>query len=122
MKIIFAGHRGFGAKQIQQQRKKDQQFPENSLISFQKVMESGAECIEFDLYLSKDNKLMVIHDRELAVNAKYIIQNFDIEKGYKGNVGDRIELSIGKGFYVDAYTKIELQTLFDISQGHRQVK
>ncbi|MBD2868880.1 glycerophosphodiester phosphodiesterase family protein [Paenibacillus arenilitoris] len=49
--IIVAGHRGY---------KSD--YPENTLLSFRQALEAGADMIEFDLRLSKDGVLMVIHD------------------------------------------------------------
>lgn len=49
--IRVAGHRGY--------RKA---FPENTLLSFQKALEIGVDMIEFDLHLSKDGHLVIIHD------------------------------------------------------------
>jgi glycerophosphoryl diester phosphodiesterase len=49
--IIVAGHRGYKSK-----------YPENTLISFQKALDLGVDMIEFDLNLTKDKKLVVIHD------------------------------------------------------------
>jgi glycerophosphoryl diester phosphodiesterase len=39
--------------------------PENTLISFQKAVESGAEAIELDVKLSSDNEVIVLHDQTL---------------------------------------------------------
>ncbi len=36
--------------------------PENTLISFQKAIEVGADYLEFDVHKSKDGKLFVVHD------------------------------------------------------------
>lgn len=36
--------------------------PENTLISFRKALELGADGAEFDVHLSKDGKVVVIHD------------------------------------------------------------
>lgn len=49
MNII--AHRGYSAK-----------FPENTLASFQAAMDYGADMIELDVTLSKDNVPVVIHD------------------------------------------------------------
>lgn len=49
--IIVAAHRGYSAN-----------YPENTLIAFQKAIEIGVDMIEFDLRLSKDNVVVVIHD------------------------------------------------------------
>jgi glycerophosphoryl diester phosphodiesterase len=39
--------------------------PENTLVSFQKCLESGVNRCELDLHLSRDGQLMVIHDPSL---------------------------------------------------------
>ena len=39
--------------------------PENTLKSFKKAIEIGADYIEFDLRFSKDRKLVIIHDDSL---------------------------------------------------------
>ncbi|MCX8065424.1 MAG: glycerophosphodiester phosphodiesterase family protein [Candidatus Hydrogenedentes bacterium] len=39
--------------------------PENTLSSFRKAVEMGAHWFELDVHLSKDDKLVVIHDNEL---------------------------------------------------------
>lgn len=44
------GHRGFPLK-----------YPENTIISFKKALESGADGIELDVHLTKDRKLVVHH-------------------------------------------------------------
>lgn len=49
--MIVAGHRGY---------KSD--YPENTLLSFREALKAGVDMIEFDLRLSKDGVLMVIHD------------------------------------------------------------
>lgn len=49
--IIVSGHRGW---------KSD--YPENTLLSFQRAIELGVDMLEFDLRFSKDKAVMVIHD------------------------------------------------------------
>jgi glycerophosphoryl diester phosphodiesterase len=49
--FFVVGHRGYKAA-----------YPENTLLSFRKAIELGIDVIEFDLRLSKDGVLMVIHD------------------------------------------------------------
>lgn len=36
--------------------------PENTLLAFRKAIEAGAHMIEFDVHLTKDNEVVVIHD------------------------------------------------------------
>ena len=37
-------------------------YPENTLIAFQKALEIGVDEIELDLYLTKDDHLIIMHD------------------------------------------------------------
>jgi glycerophosphoryl diester phosphodiesterase len=53
-KILIIGHRG--ANQI---------APENTLKSFQKAVELGADCVEFDVHESKDGEIVVMHDEDV---------------------------------------------------------
>ena len=48
------GHRGYPAK-----------YPENTLAAFQAAIAAGATMIELDVMLSRDRKLVVIHDATL---------------------------------------------------------
>jgi glycerophosphoryl diester phosphodiesterase len=52
--IIVAGHRGLKAD-----------YPENTLLAFQRALESGVDMLEFDLRLTKDKEVVVIHDDTL---------------------------------------------------------
>ncbi len=40
-------------------------FPENTLSSFREAIRLGVESIEFDVHLSKDGELVVIHDNSV---------------------------------------------------------
>tara|TARA_B100000686_G_scaffold315138_2_gene361788 strand:- start:2705 stop:3583 length:879 start_codon:yes stop_codon:yes gene_type:complete len=61
-KII--GHRGFGPTDNNDCPAADK-YPENSLKSFQYVMDAGADGIELDIFLSTDKAPVVIHDERL---------------------------------------------------------
>ena len=52
MKVI--GHRGASA-----------QSPENTMAAFRAAIELGADGIEFDVHLTSDGQLVVIHDAML---------------------------------------------------------
>ncbi len=54
-KIIILGHRGFSKK-----------YPENTILSFSKAIEAGADGIELDVRLTKDNVPVVFHDEDLS--------------------------------------------------------
>ena len=50
-KVIVAGHRGMKAI-----------YPENTLLSFKKAIELGVDMLEFDLNITSDKHIVVIHD------------------------------------------------------------
>ncbi len=39
--------------------------PENTMAAFRRAVEMGAECIETDLHLSRDGRLIIVHDTTL---------------------------------------------------------
>lgn len=47
-------HRGFKSK-----------FPENTMIAFKEAVKVGAQGIEFDVHLTKDGQVVIIHDERL---------------------------------------------------------
>ena len=50
---IFA-HRGFSGR-----------YPQNTMLAFQKALESGCDGIELDVQLTKDGEVVIIHDEYL---------------------------------------------------------
>ncbi len=54
MKCRNYGHRGFSGK-----------YPENTMLAFEKALEAGCEGIEFDVHLTKDGELVIIHDETI---------------------------------------------------------
>ena len=54
MQTKIIGHRGGAAG-----------YPENTFASFKKAVEIGADGVEFDVHLTKDKKLVVIHDERV---------------------------------------------------------
>lgn len=86
--MINFAHRGFKGK-----------YPENTMLAFKKAVEAGADGIEFDVHLSKDGQLVIIHDETLDrttdgeglvcektleelqnLNASKLYPDFDIQK------------------------------------------
>ena len=49
MKIL--AHRGYSSI-----------YPENTMLAFRKALEFGADGIEFDVQLTRDDQVVVIHD------------------------------------------------------------
>ena len=52
--VLVVAHRGFSGA-----------APENTLAAFRKAIEVGSDMIELDIQLSKDGKIVVIHDETL---------------------------------------------------------
>lgn len=53
-RLMVSGHRGA-----------NWYAPENTMVSFKKAHELGADVIEFDVHLSKDNRCVIMHDELL---------------------------------------------------------
>jgi glycerophosphoryl diester phosphodiesterase len=51
---LIIAHRGYRAK-----------YPENTLAAFEAAIDAGADMIELDVLLTKDRKVVVIHDESL---------------------------------------------------------
>ena len=69
--------------------------PENTISAYLKAIEAGADFIEIDLRLSKDDSIMVIHDETLdrTTNGIGEVKNYDyhylktLSAGYPGKFG-----------------------------------
>jgi glycerophosphoryl diester phosphodiesterase len=78
MKTLVFAHRGAS---------KD--YPENTMIAFEKALETGAEGIELDVQLSADNVPVVIHDENVkrTTNGTGFVKDMSLEKLKKLNAG-----------------------------------
>lgn len=54
MKCRNYGHRGFSGA-----------YPENTMLAFEKALEAGCEGMEFDVHLTRDGELVIIHDEAI---------------------------------------------------------
>ena len=54
MPFMNIAHRGFSS-----------QYPENTLLAFQKALDIGVPHMEFDLQITADNHLIIMHDRTI---------------------------------------------------------
>lgn len=54
MKCRNYAHRGFSGN-----------YPENTMLAFEKALEAGCEGMEFDVHLTKDQVLVIIHDERI---------------------------------------------------------
>lgn len=61
--------------------------PENTMISFEKAIEMGADGIELDVQLTKDDKLVVIHDEKIdrTSNGKGFVRDYTLKELRKYN-------------------------------------
>jgi glycerophosphoryl diester phosphodiesterase len=68
---LLIGHRGYPAK-----------FPENTLASFEGAMQAGCHMIELDVTLTRDRKVVVIHDDTLdrTTNGKGPVRDHSLEE------------------------------------------
>lgn len=77
------GHRGYPAK-----------YPENTILSFKKAIEAGCSGLELDVRLTKDNKVIVIHDKNLehTTNGKGFVSEYTLRelKRLDAGKGERI--------------------------------
>ncbi|MHA1521036.1 MAG: glycerophosphodiester phosphodiesterase [Promethearchaeota archaeon] len=70
--VSIQAHRGFNA-----------QYPENTLLSFEKAIEVKADYIELDVHTSSDNEVVVIHD---ASTIRVSSQILNVEKSTLGQI------------------------------------
>jgi glycerophosphoryl diester phosphodiesterase len=69
--IMVIAHRGFSGA-----------APENTLAAFQKGIEIGSDMIELDVHLSRDGKIVVIHDETLerTTNGKGMVADQTLQE------------------------------------------
>ncbi|MCD2501350.1 glycerophosphodiester phosphodiesterase [Clostridium sp. NSJ-145] len=64
-------HRGFSSK-----------YPENTLLAFEKAIEVGVDGMEFDVQLTKDGEIVIIHDETIdrTSNGSGRVKDFTYEE------------------------------------------
>lgn len=77
-KILIAGHRGNPSA-----------FPENTLDSFKNAVECGADMLETDIHLTKDNVLVLMHDDDVkrTTDGEGLVREKTYEEIKKLNAG-----------------------------------
>jgi glycerophosphoryl diester phosphodiesterase len=94
MKIKVFGHRGFSGK-----------YPENTMLAFKKaVTEAKVDGIELDVHLSKDDKLVIIHDEKVdrTTDGTGFVRDFTLAELKRLQAGARFK---------DMYGKVGIPTL-----------
>jgi len=63
--------------------------PENTLAAFEEAIRLGAQMIEFDVQLTKDNKLVIMHDDKVnrTTNGRGYVSNLTLDKIKKFDAG-----------------------------------
>jgi glycerophosphoryl diester phosphodiesterase len=79
MKTKIIGHRGGVAG-----------YPENTLAAFKKAVELGADGVEFDVQLTKDGEIVVIHDEfiDRTMNGSGLVKDHTFAELRDMNVGE----------------------------------
>jgi glycerophosphoryl diester phosphodiesterase len=69
-------------------------LPENTIGSFQKAIELGVDFIECDVHLSKDGKVVVVHDFTLdrTTNGKGFVKNFILKELKKLTIAGKYKI------------------------------
>lgn len=82
--VLVIAHRGFSGE-----------YPENTLLSIRKAVELGVDMIEVDARLSRDKKLVLMHDKKLnrTTNGKGRVSRKTLEEIKKLKI-KKINLSI----------------------------
>lgn len=64
--------------------------PENTLKAFQKAVDQGADGIELDIYLTRDRKIVVIHDEHVTNkdNKPLLVRKSTLEELQKVDAGE----------------------------------
>lgn len=77
-KTAIVGHRGCGASAVGG----TSIYPENSLFSFKSAVNEKADGIEFDVWLTKDNEVVVLHGTEDGYLGETVVSDKPL-KNYK---------------------------------------
>lgn len=74
--MLNIAHRGFKGS-----------YPENTMLAFRKAVEIGADGIEFDVHLTKDKELVIIHDETLerTTDGKGLVKDKSLDELKKLN-------------------------------------
>ncbi|MEO1483133.1 MAG: glycerophosphodiester phosphodiesterase [Myxococcota bacterium] len=89
-------------------------WPENTLLAFQNAHEAGVDVLEFDVHLSADGELVVIHDATVdrttegsgAVADTTVEALQALDAGYRWESPDGETLFRGKGIRIPTLTEV----------------
>ena len=100
--VMVVAHRGFSGA-----------APENTLAAFRKAIEIGSDMIELDIHLSKDGKIVVIHDETLerTTDGRGKVAGHTLKDLKKLDAGSHF----GAGFFGERIPT--LQEVLDLAKG-----
>ena len=77
-KPLIMGHRGFQAR-----------YPENTMVSFLAAVEAGAQFVELDVTLTRDNQVAVMHDDTVdrTTDGRGRVSDYDLDALQKLDAG-----------------------------------
>lgn len=90
-------------------------YPENTLLSFQHAIDEGADGIELDVHLTKDDELVVIHDQTLdrTTNGKGEIKDLTLSEIRQYSAGSTFNHF---SEYDNSWDKEKVPTLTEVLQ------
>jgi glycerophosphoryl diester phosphodiesterase len=96
MQTKIIGHRGGAAG-----------YPENTLASFKKAVEIGADGVEFDVQLTADGEVVVIHDEliDRTMNGIGLVKDYKLSELRQLNAGE---------FYSPEFKEEKIPTLAEV--------
>ena len=82
-------------------------YPENTLINFRRAVSCGADGVEFDVQMTKDNEVVVIHDEliDRTMNGRGLVKNYKLS--------ELKELSAGL-YYDPKFSEEKIPTLGEV--------
>ncbi len=100
--LLVLGHRGYSSA-----------YPENTLLSFEEALRSGADGSELDVRLTKDGKAVVLHDETLSrvagVERRVDELTFEELRGVRLGMGQRVpslKEALGVGGLLNVEVKV----------------
>jgi glycerophosphoryl diester phosphodiesterase len=82
-------------------------YPENTMLSYEKAVELGADLIELDVHLSKDGIPVVIHNHTLdeTTNGKGMVKDYTLEQLKRLDAGS---------WFSEQYAGLQIPTLEEV--------
>ncbi|RCW69788.1 glycerophosphodiester phosphodiesterase [Saliterribacillus persicus] len=91
-------------------------YPENTLLSFQKSIESGVDGLEIDIHMTKDGEIVIIHDETLerTTTGKGYIKDYTVKELKSVSTGKKFKKMKAYEKEWDNETIPTLKELFDL--------